>query len=146
MKLDLVVFVDNKIPEISKPVEKFDNELLGIVKAMFDAIHRHNGIGLAAVQIGVPKRIVIAEINGKKVVAVNPEILFLSEEMDEMEEGNLSLADVRVNVSRPIKIRLKYQNLSGKFKELDAEGLMARCLQHEIEQLDGRTILDHMHN
>lgn len=144
MKLDLVVFVDNKIPETSKPVEKFDNELLGIVKAMFDVIHRHNGIGLAAIQIGVPKRVVVAEINGEKVVAVNPEILFLSEEMNEMEEGNLSLSNVKVNVSRPTKIKIKYQNLSGKFKELEAEGLMARCLQHEIEQLDGRTILDHI--
>ena len=146
VKLDLVIFSDNKIPEISKPVEKFDNDLLKIVKAMFDAIHKYNGIGLASVQIGVPKRIVIAEINGEKVVAVNPEIIFLSKEMDEMEESNLSLSNIKVNVSRPTKIKIKYQNLSGKFKELEAEGLMARCLQHEIEQLDGKNILDHIRN
>lgn len=144
MKLDLVCFKDNKIPEISKPVIKFDEELVKIVNAMFDAIHKYNGIGLAAIQIGVPKRVVIAEINNEKTVAINPEIIWSSEEMGEMEEGNLSLSNVRVKVSRPKQIKIKYQNLSGEWKELEASGLLAVCLQHEIEQMDGKTILSHV--
>lgn len=144
MKLDLVIFEDRKISELSTPVEKFDDSLVKIVNAMFDTIHKHNGIGLAAIQIGVPKRIVIAEVDGNRVVAINPEILWLSDEINEMEEGNLSLADVRVKVSRPTKIKIKYFNLASKEKELTVDGLLARCLQHEIEQLDGKTILNHI--
>lgn len=144
MKLDLVYFKDNKIPETSKPVEKFDENLVKVVNAMFDVIHRYNGIGLASIQIGVPKRIVIAEIDGVKVVAINPEITWLSDDFDEFEEGNLSLPNVKVKVSRPKQIKIKYQNLTGEKKELEAKGMLAKCLQHEIEQMDGKTILSHI--
>lgn len=143
MKLDLVIFKENEILEVSQPVEVFDDKLASVVKAMFVAIHKYSGIGLAAIQIGVAKRIVIAEINDNKIIAINPEIVWSSEEKSEMEEGNLSLKDVRVVITRPSKIKIKYQNLLGNENFLDAEGLLAVCLQHEIEQLDGHTILTH---
>lgn len=144
MKLDLMIFEDKKIPEISKPVEKFDNNVARIVKAMFDVIYKHNGIGLAAIQISVPQRIIIADINNSKIVAINPEIVWKSKELDELNESNLSLPNISVKVIRPKKIEIKYQNLAGKEKTLIADGMLAKCIQHEIEQLDGKTILDHI--
>ena len=146
MKLNLVIFEDKKIPEISKPVEKFDNRLASIVKTMFDTIYKYNGIGLAAIQIGVPQCIVVADVDNNKIVAINPKITWQSSEVEEMEEGNLSLPNIKVRVSRPLKIELHYQNLAGKEKILLADGLLARCLQHEVEQLEGKTILDHISN
>jgi len=143
MKLDLVIFEDKKVPEISKPVEQFNDKISQVVKAMFDTIRKHNGIGLAAIQIGVPLRIVIASVNSDRIVAINPKIIWTSETMTETDEGNLSLPGIMVKVSRPAEVEIQYQNLAGKEKTLRAKGLLAICLQHEIEQLDGITILSH---
>lgn len=143
--MNLIKFQNNKIPEISKNVDLFDDDLKDIVKSMFDIIHKNNGIGLAAIQVGIPKRIVIAEIeNGNKIVAINPKIIWKSEKFSEMKESNLSLSsDIKVLIKRSAEIKIKYQDIDGKWQELKATGILATCLQHEIEQLDGITILDH---
>lgn len=141
MKYDLVFFEDGKIPQISSKVDVFDNDILEIYKAMFEALPKYSAIGLAAIQLGISKRIVVANINNDKIFAVNPEIIWKSEETNAMEEGNVSIPNVRVQITRPKKIKVKFQNEKGEERILEADGLLATCLQHEVEQLDGISIL-----
>lgn len=141
MKLDLMLFPEGKIPQISTKVEKFDDSLNKTIRAISDMLDTCNAIGLAAIQVGIAKRIIIAKVGNCKIVAVNPEILWTSEETEEMEEGNVSIPDAKVKITRPRRVKIKYQNLSGKEKVLEADGLLSVCLQHEIEQLDGKSIL-----
>ncbi|MDR3290251.1 MAG: peptide deformylase [Rickettsiales bacterium] len=139
--MKLVYFENGIIPKKSSQVEVFDNELAKIVKAMFDVVYKYKGIGLASIQIGVPKRIIVVKIDGKKLIAINPEIVEKSNEVSEYEEGNLSILGKRVKITRPSEIKIKYQDLRGKWQELKSDGLLATCIQHEMEQMDGISIL-----
>jgi peptide deformylase len=107
------------------------------------------GIGLAAIQVGVPKGVVTVDLHKKDEplapqVFINPEIVERSEEFSIYEEGCLSIPDIHEDVERPARVRVRYLDLEGKPQEIDAEGLLATCLQHEIDHLNGVLFIDHI--
>jgi peptide deformylase len=138
---DIVKYPD---PILQRPTEKiaeFNDELRTLATDMFESMYKAQGIGLAAPQIGVGKRITVIDLSNKqnpqdKIVLVNPEIVHKEGKQVE-EEGCLSLPDIRDKVSRAAKVKVKAQDLSGQWIELEGADLLARAFQHEIDHLDG---------
>ena len=131
--------------EISEPVTRFDRELRNLARDMFDTMYAANGVGLAGVQVGVLKRILVIDLadNGFiKGVFINPKVKTQSEEMQNGEEGCLSVPGLSANLARPREVTVEYQDLTGNTKEVNAELLMARALLHEMDHLDGKVFVD----
>jgi peptide deformylase len=133
------------------PVEAFDEGLRKLALDMFDTMYLAPGIGLAAPQVGVLKRLCVADVSDRKkgeeprrLALVNPEVVWRSSEGDTQEEGCLSLPNQFADVSRPRAVRVRYRDLEGVERELEADGLLARCLQHEIDHLDGVLFVDRL--
>ncbi|HEX4036700.1 MAG TPA: peptide deformylase [Acidobacteriaceae bacterium] len=137
----IVKFPDPILQRPTEKVTEFDNDLRTLAEDMFESMYTAIGIGLAAPQIGVGKRITVIDLSNKKnpeekLVLVNPEIIHKEGRQVE-EEGCLSLPDIRDKVSRASKVKVKAQNLEGKWFEMDGDDLLARAFQHEIDHLDG---------
>ncbi len=137
----IVKFPDPILQQPSEPVTVFDQELARLVDDMFESMYYAHGIGLAAPQIGVNKRITVIDLSNKanpeeKLLLINPEIIF-REGKQFSEEGCLSLPEIREKVSRASKVKVRAQNVTGKWFEMEAEELLSRCFQHEIDHLDG---------
>ena len=143
--------------QISKPVETFDDELKTLVSDMFETMYAAPGIGLAAVQVGVPIRLLVIDLQEpadpddpeSKVVRdprvfINPEILWHSDSEVPYTEGCLSVPEQYAEVMRPDKIRAKWQDPDGKAYEEEIDGLLAVCLQHEMDHLNGVLFIDHL--
>jgi peptide deformylase len=133
----------------SLPVEKVDDELRALMDDMLETMYAAPGIGLAAIQVGVPKRVIVMDIGrdeeGRQPrYFVNPEILSASEETAPYEEGCLSVPEVYDEVERSVRVRLRYMNYDGDVIEEDAEGLYAVCIQHEMDHLEGVLFIDHL--
>lgn len=133
----------------ARPVERFDEELTRLLDDMLETMYRAPGIGLAAPQIGVSLRAVVVDVAREgepknPLRIVNPEITWRSEELVTMEEGCLSLPEQYADVTRPRAIQLRYQDERGDVHELEADGLLARCLQHEVDHLDGILFVDRL--
>lgn len=132
----------------AKPVEAIDDALRQLAADMFETMYKAPGIGLAAPQIGVLQRLVVVDVadgdERRPLVLVNPEIHWSSEEVATAEEGCLSLPNQFAEVTRPGAVRLSYLDQHGESRELAAEGLLARCVQHEIDHLDGVLFVDHL--
>jgi peptide deformylase len=131
----------------SAAVERVDEELRALADDMLETMYDAPGVGLAAVQVGVPRRLIVADAGGKDeercpLVLINPEILTLGTDMRLHEEGCLSIPDVRVEIERPASLRVRYLDRDGKAQEMDADGLLATVIQHEIDHLNGRLIID----
>jgi peptide deformylase len=146
--LPLVTYPDPLLKQISNPVEKIDSELQKFMDDMVDTMYVEDGIGLAAVQVGVLKRILVMDIEqreGEKnpIFIINPEIVSTSEEESSYGEGCLSFPGERVEIIRPAHVHIKYLDYYGNHQELKAEGLKATCIQHEMDHLNGITIIDH---
>jgi peptide deformylase len=146
-KLDIITLPDPKLRQISAPVERVDDELRKLADDMLEAMYEAPGLGLAAVQVGILKRLIVLDTakDGappKPLVMINPEILKLGSEMREYEEGCLSIPDVRVDIERPREIVVGYIDKNGKPQELKAEGLLATAIQHEVDHLNGKLIID----
>ena len=145
---------DPRLREISKPVETFDKGLKTLVADMFETMYDAPGIGLAAIQVGVPQRLLVIDLqepleeDGEPVknplVFVNPEILEHSDQDVPYNEGCLSVPDQYAEVDRPDRIKARWQDLDGKVHEEDAEGLYATCIQHEIDHLNGVLFIDYL--
>lgn len=136
-------FPDPVLKEKCRPVEEVDDELKRLVKNMAETMYDAPGIGLAASQVGVLKRVIVIDVDEKLMTFINPEITWSSEEVEEAEEGCLSVGpEITVLVSRPAKIRFKGQDEKGKTVEIEAEGLLARAIQHEMDHINGVIILD----
>ena len=148
---------DAVLREISSPVETFDDELKTLVADMFETMYDAPGIGLAAVQVGVPIRLLVIDLQEpadpddpeSKIVRdprvfVNPEILWHSDSEVPYTEGCLSVPEQYAEVMRPDKIRAKWQDETGKVYEEEIEGLLAVCLQHEMDHLNGVLFIDHL--
>ena len=145
---------DPVLRQISKPVETFDDELKTLVADMFETMYAAPGIGLAAVQVGVPIRLLVidlqepAEEGGEPVrdprVFINPEILWHSDTEVPYTEGCLSVPEQYAEVMRPDRIRAKWQDETGQAHEREIEGLLAVCLQHEMDHLEGILFIDHL--
>ena len=160
---------DLRLKQISAPVTKFDGELKTLVADMFETMYEAPGIGLAAVQLGVPLRVLVIDLQEPDMDAepeechahgghshshqpvkltprifINPEILDPSEEHAVYSEGCLSVPEIYADVERPAKIRARWHDIDGKVHEETMDGLMATCLQHEMDHLEGILFIDHL--
>ena len=152
--LPIVEVPDPRLRQISTPVEKVDNEVRALVADMFETMYAAPGIGLAAIQVGVPKRILVIDLqepeteDGDPVkdprVFINPEIVQASDHDVPYTEGCLSVPDQYAEVDRPDRIRARWLDLDGKPHEEDIDGLLAVCLQHEMDHLEGILFIDHL--
>ena len=137
------------LKQVSTPVEVVDDGLRALMDDMLESMYAAPGIGLAAVQVGVPKRIIVMDLAREDEPPqprhfVNPEITWASEEMAVREEGCLSVPEIYDEVERPARVGLKYLNYQGEVVEEDAEGLLAVCIQHEMDHLNGVLFIDHL--
>jgi peptide deformylase len=146
---DIIILPDKRLRLVSEPVKKIDRDIKALVEDMFETMYDAPGIGLAAIQVGVAKRVVVMDLSKKdeaqeRRVFINPEIVSSSQEEAIYEEGCLSIPEVYEEVARPTRVRVKYLDLDGKALELDATGLFATCIQHEIDHLNGVLFIDHI--
>jgi peptide deformylase len=152
MSLRRILTVDADLAALkrkSAPVAVVDDELRALMDDMLETMYAAPGIGLAAIQVGEPKRVIVMDLaRGEEPKAprffVNPEIVWASEEMSTYEEGCLSVPEIYDEVERPSKVRVKYLDYQGAAHEEEAEGLFAVCIQHEIEHLEGVLFIDHL--
>jgi peptide deformylase len=145
----ILVLPDPRLRQVSAPVTAIDDELRQLVEDMFETMYDAPGIGLAAIQVGVPKRVVTMDLAKKDEprdpqVYINPEILSHSDDCSVYEEGCLSIPDVHEDVERPAQVRVRYMDLAGETHEIEADELLATCLQHEIDHLNGVLLIDHI--
>ena len=143
---------DPRLKAVSTDVKKVDGDIRKLVQDMADSMYAADGIGLAAVQIGTPLRVIVMDLDqkeeggGKKDwrVFINPKILWASDELATYEEGCLSVPEIYDDVERPARIRAEYLDLDGKRLEIEADGMLATCLQHEMDHLEGVLFIDHL--
>ena len=160
---------DPRLKQVSVPVETFDDELKVLVEDMFETMYDAPGIGLAAIQVGVPLRVLVIDLQPddpdaepevctahgghhhthqptrkEPRIFINPEILDPSEDHSVCQEGCLSVPEIYADVERPARIRARWQDLEGNSHEEEMEGLMATCLQHEMDHLEGVLFIDHL--
>ncbi|WP_112963295.1 peptide deformylase [Agrobacterium sp. fls2-241-TYG-188a] len=145
----LIILPDPLLREKSKPVEQVDAEIVRLADDMLETMYDAPGIGLAAIQIGVPRRMLVIDISRedeerKPVVFINPEILKVSDDVSTYEEGCLSIPDYYAEVERPAALTVEYIDRDGKKQTVEADGLLATCLQHEIDHLNGVLFIDHI--
>ena len=146
--LPIVKLPDPILRKVSTPVETVDDDLRTLLDNMLDTMYDAPGVGLAGIQVGVDKRILVLDVSDKEgegrqpICMVNPEIVSRSDTMRPHEEGCLSIPDVLVEIERPAEVVVRYIDRDGKLQELNAEGLLATAVQHEIDHLDGRLIID----
>jgi peptide deformylase len=146
---DIIILPDKRLRLVSKPVVKIDDRIRQLVADMFETMYKAPGIGLAAIQVAAPSRVVVMDLSKRETEAepktfINPEILWRSEELSPYEEGCLSIPDIHEDVERPARVRVKYLDLDGNAREEDAEGLFATCIQHEVDHLNGVLFIDHI--
>lgn len=145
----IVLLPDAVLRKKSDPIERFDDELAKFAADMTETMYDAPGIGLAAVQVGVLRQMLVVDVskdeeNKNPEVFINPEIVESSDERSVYEEGCLSIPDYYAEIERPAAIKVKYLDLSGKEKFIEADGLMATCLQHEIDHLNGVLFIDYL--
>ena len=146
-KLPIVTLPDPILRKLSTPVERVDDELRQLADDMLKTMYDAPGVGLAAIQVGVPRRLFVLDVADEDekpapLVLFNPEIVALGSETRLHEEGCLSIPDFRVEIERPASLTLSYIDREGNPRELDAEGLLATAIQHEVNHLDGKLIID----
>ncbi len=146
---DIIVLPDKKLRLVSAAVTKVDAGIQALIEEMFEAMYEAPGIGLAAIQIGEPRRVVTLDLAKKDEpkapqVFINPEIVWESDEKNIHEEGCLSIPEYYEEVERPAEVKVKYLDREGKPHEVHAMGILATCLQHEIDHLNGVLFIDHL--
>lgn len=145
----LVILPDPVLRLVSKPIERIDAPLLKLADDMLETMYDAPGIGLAAIQVGEPLRMLVIDLAKEgeppaPMVIINPEILDSSDERSVYEEGCLSIPDYYAEVERPAKVRVRHLDREGRQQEIEADGLLATCVQHEIDHLDGVLFIDHI--
>jgi len=145
----IITAPDARLKQVSMPVEGVDDGLRALMDDMLETMYAAPGIGLAAIQIGEPKRVIVIDLAGADdepapQYFVNPEILDPSEETAVYEEGCLSVPEYYEEIERSARCRVKYLDYNGAPQTLDAEGLLATCIQHEIDHLEGVLFIDHL--
>jgi peptide deformylase len=165
---EIIEVPDPRLKTVSSPVDTFDADLKALVSDMFETMYAANGIGLAAIQVGVPLRVLVIDLQPddpdaepevcdhgghehthqptkrEPRIFVNPEILDPAEELNTYQEGCLSVPDIYADVDRPKACRVRWQDLDGQVHEEEMEGLMATCIQHEMDHLEGVLFIDHL--
>ena len=146
---EILKLPDKRLRLVSEPVKKIDAGIRALVADMFETMYAAPGIGLAGIQVGVDKRVVVMDLSKKddtqkRQVFINPEITWASDEQSAHEEGCLSIPEYYEEVERPAEVKIKYLDLDGKTHEISAKGLFATCLQHEIDHTNGVLFIDHI--
>ena len=146
---DIITVPDETLKKISKPVEKVGENEKKLIKDLFETMYNSNGIGLAAVQVGILRRILVIDVSNKDekkepLSFINPIIKKVSNDTSIYEEGCLSIPDTFIEIERPKICEVEYIDINGKMKNLKCDGLLSTCLQHEINHLDGKLIIDHL--
>jgi peptide deformylase len=146
---DIIKLPDKRLRLVSDPVKAVDAEVRALVDDMFETMYDAPGVGLAAIQLGVAKRIVTVDTAKKDdpkapQVFINPEVVWTSDETGIYEEGCLSIPEYYEEVERPAQVKVKYTDLDGKAHEVEADGLLATVLQHEIDHINGILFIDHI--
>ena len=152
--MPILTLPDNRLRLASAPVSGVDGDLRTLLDDMLETMYDAPGIGLAAIQVGVAKRVVVVDVAKREgeekeevknpIFLINPEIVKASDERSVYEEGCLSIPDYYAEVERPARVRMRYLDRSGAMQEMDADGLLATCIQHEIDHLDGVLFIDHL--
>jgi peptide deformylase len=147
--LSIITAPDPRLKIKARPVPAVDDEVRRLMDDMLETMRKAIGIGLAAPQVGVAKRVIVLDVarEGEKpqpMMLANPEILSRSDELATFSEGCLSLPEHYADVTRPAKIRLRYLDYQNEIRETEASGLLATCIQHEIDHLDGVLFVDHV--
>jgi peptide deformylase len=146
---EIIKLPDPRLRLVSEPVAAIDADLRALIADMFETMYAAPGIGLAAIQVGVPKRVVTVDLAKKDEprdpqVFINPTLVWRSEERVTAEEGCLSIPEIYEEVERSAQVRMEYLDLEGKMRQVEASGLLARCLQHEIDHLNGVLFVDYL--
>ena len=144
--LDILTFPDARLRRSAEPVTEVDDSMRQLVDDMLETMYAAPGIGLAAIQVNVPKRVIVIDISddhSQPLCLINPELL-QREGVEEMDEGCLSVPGFFETVKRAERVRVRALNRDGEPFELDTDGLLAVCIQHEIDHLDGRLFVDHI--
>ncbi|HEV7368864.1 peptide deformylase [Arenibaculum sp.] len=147
--LPILIAPDPLLKRKAQPVERVDEHVRKLMEDMLETMYAAPGIGLAAPQVGVLDRIIVVDVADKgeppaPLRLANPEILWFSEELAQSNEGCLSLPEHYADVVRPRAVRVRYLDETGESREIEADGLLATCLQHEIDHLDGVLFVDHL--
>lgn len=148
-KLPIITAPDPRLKKTSKPVAAVDAKIRRLMDDLLETMYVAPGIGLAAPQAGVLKRVIVVDVAGKDdepapLRLANPEMLWTSDEEATYEEGCLSLPEQYAEVSRPARARIRFLDYENEIREIEAEGLLATCIQHEIDHLDGVLFVDHL--
>jgi len=146
---DIIILPDKRLRLVSEPVKTVDADVRTLVDDMFETMYQAPGVGLAAIQLGIPQRIVTVDTAKKDEekapqVFLNPEIVWSSEEKGTYEEGCLSIPEYYEEVERPTQVKVRFTGLDGKTQEIEANGLLATVLQHEIDHTNGVLFIDHI--
>lgn len=152
--LDIITLPDRSLRQRSAPVERIDEELRRFLDRMLETMYAAPGIGLAGVQVGMPRRVITIDVSSKEeegeeperspLFVINPEIVWRSDERATYEEGCLSIPDYYAEIERPAKVRFRFLDRDGQQQEIEADGLLATCIQHEVDHLDGKLFIDHL--
>jgi peptide deformylase len=151
-KLDIITLPDRRLRTASAPVERIDDDVRRFLDDMLETMYEAPGIGLAAVQVGTPRRMVTVDVAKREdedaepnpLFLINPEILWSSDERAVHEEGCLSIPEYYAEVERPASVRVRYLDRDGRLQEIEANSILAVCLQHEIDHLNGTLFIDHL--
>ena len=148
MTIKKLITVPNEIlRKKSEKIEKVGKNEKNLIKDLFETMYHHKGIGLAAIQVGIPKRIIVLDViqkdeQKKPLCFINPIIKNLSDEKSKYEEGCLSIPNTFIEIERPKKCLVEYIDIDGKKKNMECDNLLSTCIQHEVNHLDGKLIID----
>lgn len=145
--LSILRYPDPRLHTVAKPVTTFDQSLQRLVADMAETMYAAPGIGLAATQVDVHQQVIVIDVSDTRdqlLVLVNPEIVWASEERQVYDEGCLSVPGIFDGVERPVRVRVKAHDAAGKSHEFDAEGLLAVCVQHEMDHLRGKVFVEYL--
>jgi len=145
----IITLPDTVLRQVSKPIETVDADVVQLADDMLETMYDAPGVGLAAIQIGIAKRIVVLDVADEDeqqapLTLINPEIVTHGDAMRSHEEGCLSIPEVLVEIDRPTPVTVRYVDREGKPQEIVADGLLGTAIQHEIDHLDGKLIIDYM--
>ena len=145
--LDILRYPDARLHKVARPVERVDDEVRALVRNMAETMYAAPGIGLAATQVDAHQRIIVIDTSDTRddlLVLINPELIWASEAVQECEEGCLSVPGVYETVTRAEKVRVRALDANGMAFERDAEGMLAVCIQHEIDHLEGKVFVEYL--
>ena len=147
--IPLVKAPDPRLKLVSEPIGSIDKELRRLMGDMLETMYENKGIGLAAIQIGIPRRLAVIDLDpkgpdSKPIYLINPVIVAASEELSTYQEGCLSVPDFWEDVHRPAMLSVEYMDEKGEMQRVEASGLFATCLQHEIDHINGKLFIDHL--